>query len=291
MAEPEHTVRACSPSEPSAKPPNARSRAIRFTPSMDMAILACVNEVGAHIAPYGHSQKLFERATVACRAHPSFTDKTLTVKSVWDRFKKLLADFKKVDRVNRSASGITEEYGAKEELLQDIFDAIGEKEEQERAERGERRAAESRLLEAGENLRSRALNRKRRREKSPGTDMSSGMLDSETPDIDGMSRSDHDLIQRAEQRQERREELDIKRFALEESTSKLEQEKIELLKRRCVADEAKTEIEKERLSQDRVRQEKEDRRLELEEQRMQLEKEEREKLLALMTALVDKLTK
>jgi hypothetical protein len=40
-----------------------------------------------------------------------------------------------------------------------------------------------------------------------------------------------------------------------------------------------------------VRQEKEDRRLELEEQRMQLEKEEREKLLALMTALVDKLTK
>jgi hypothetical protein len=51
----------------------------------------------------------------------------------------------------------------------------------------------------------------------------------------------------------RREELDIKAFALQESTARLERAHFEFLKRRCESDEARVNVEKERLLQDRMK--------------------------------------
>jgi hypothetical protein len=96
----EHEDASITSGEPAQNTANARPRAIRFTQSMDMVILEFVNETGAHIAPYGQSHKLFERTTSACRAHPSFAGCVLSVKSVWDRFKKIIVDHKKVDAEN-----------------------------------------------------------------------------------------------------------------------------------------------------------------------------------------------
>jgi hypothetical protein len=117
-------------------------------------------------------------------------------------------------------------YGPKEELLQEMMEAIREKDEQERVDRGERREAESSLLEASENMRTCAMQRKRRRETSPSNGDSVNYSEDERSDIDGMPKSDDGLIQHAEQWQKRREQLEIKRFALQETTARLEQEKL-----------------------------------------------------------------
>jgi hypothetical protein len=89
----------------------------------------------------------------------------------------------------------------------------------------------------------------------------------------------------------RREELDIKAFALQESTARLEREKFEILKRRCESDEARVNVEKERLLQDRMKQKNDGERLKLDVERYKLEREERSGMFSLMTALVDKLKK
>jgi hypothetical protein len=286
MAEPADAV-----SIESGEPISARPRAIRFSAAMDMVILETVNEVGAHISQYGQSQKLFERAANACRAHVSFANCNLSVKSVWDRFNKLMSEHKKADAANRGASGIVEEYGPKEELLQEMMEAIREKDEQERVNRGERREAESRLLEAGENMRTCALQRKRRRETSPGNGDSVNYSEGERSDIDGMPKSDYELIQHAEERQKRREELEMKRFALQETTARLEQAKIEFLKRRCESDETKVNVEKQRLLNDSIRHQNEERRLQIDVERHNMEKEHRAGMLDLMGALIEKLKK
>jgi hypothetical protein len=130
MTEPEDAI-SIGCGEPAQNTTPVRPRAICFTAAMDMVILETVNEVGAHISQYGQSQKLFERAANACRAHTSFANCTLSVKSVWDRFKKLMSEHKKADAANRGASGIVKEYGPKEELLQEMMKPIREKDEQE----------------------------------------------------------------------------------------------------------------------------------------------------------------
>jgi hypothetical protein len=205
--------------------------------------------------------------------------------------KKPIADFKRIEAANLAASGIAESYVEKEELLQEVVSAIAEKEHQERAERCDSLVAESRLLEAGEELRSQALQRKRSRERSPDEETSWAGSERDRNEIDGMSRADHDLILRAEQRQVRREELDSKRYILQESTAKLDEEKIELLKRRCVADEARIDVERGRLLQDQIRQVNDEKRLKLDMERFELEKDERKQTMSLIEALVAKLNK
>jgi hypothetical protein len=106
-----------------------------------------------------------------------------------------------------------------------------------------------------------------------------------------MPRTDYELIQHAEEKQKRREELEVKRFALQESTAKLGQEKLEFLKRRCESDEAKVNVEKQRLLNDNISQQNEEKRLELDMERHNMEKEHRSGMLNLMGALVEKLKK
>jgi hypothetical protein len=88
-----------------------------------------------------------------------------------------------------------------------MMEAMREKDEQERADRGEQKQAESSLLEAGDNMRSNALQRKRRRETSPGNVDSVNYSQGEIYDIDGMPKHDYELIHHAEERQKRRGEL------------------------------------------------------------------------------------
>lgn len=61
---------------------------------------------------------------------------------------------------NASASGISEEYGEKEVLLDDLILEIDEKHEAENALREEKNANEKRLLLAGEKIRDQALRRR-----------------------------------------------------------------------------------------------------------------------------------
>jgi hypothetical protein len=146
-------------------------------------------------------------------------------------------------------------------------------------------------LEAGENMRSYALQRKRRRETSPGNGDSANYSEGEKYDIDGMQKNDYELIQHAEERQKRREKLEIKRFALQQTTARLEQEKNEFLKRRCESDEAKVNVEKQRLQNDSIRQQNEEIRLQIDVERHNMEKEHRAGMFDLMGALIEKLKK
>jgi len=52
-----------------------------------------------------------------------------------DRFKKLVSDRRKEDKKKSMSSGISEEHGEKQQLLDDIIAEIDEKAERERAEK------------------------------------------------------------------------------------------------------------------------------------------------------------
>jgi hypothetical protein len=107
-------------------------------------------------------------------------------------------------------------------------------------------------------------------------------------EIDKMPRTDFELIQHAEEKQKRRGELEINRFALYESTAKLENENLEFLKRCCESDEAKINVENQRLQNDSIRQRNEEKCLELDIERHNTEKKQRYEMLNLMGALIRK---
>jgi hypothetical protein len=112
MAKPEDAI-----SIESGEPVTVRPQAIRFTAAMDIIIRETLNKAGPHLPQYGQSQKLFERVANACKAHTSFAYCTLSAKSVWDRFKKLLSEDEKAEAANHGASGNVEETGQRKNFV------------------------------------------------------------------------------------------------------------------------------------------------------------------------------
>jgi len=79
-------------------------------------------------------------------------------KTICDRFEKLSTDRRIDEKRNAVAPGISEDHGEKEQLLDDFIQQIDEWQEAGKVEKEERTTKEKRLIEAGEEMRERALN-------------------------------------------------------------------------------------------------------------------------------------
>lgn len=226
----------------------------------DLTLLKAVRATDAHVSGYGEKMKGYEKALdtfikevpsiVFChQAKPS-------AKSLRDRFLKLVDHRKRAVKAAVSSSGISEVVAEKDVLLDDLIHEMSEHEEALKVAKEEQTDAEKKLVEAGEKIRTTALERRKKKKDSDPSDNS------------------------AEEKEKKK-----KRSASEwlESHNK---EMMEALKRRRETEEcnlhlnkAKMELDKQVLEEEKARFERTqaaaERRLRLDEARFELEKEER----------------
>lgn len=121
--------------------PNIRKR-MRFSSTMDILLLQAVTLHDAHIAPHGMMQKRFEDVfDVFLKTLPSSAVKNcinVSWKTLSDRFRKLVVDRRFTNRKTVGMSGISECFGEREQLLDDVIHTMYESTETVRDERGEK---------------------------------------------------------------------------------------------------------------------------------------------------------
>jgi hypothetical protein len=115
---------------------------------------------------------------------------------VWDRFKTIIADHKKADSENRAASGISEDCSTKKELLQEMRYVTSMSKKERIAWIGEMPRIDYGKPEITQISRTP---KERRRKTSPGNETFLNITEGEKSEIDGMSRSDYEMIHHAEE--------------------------------------------------------------------------------------------
>lgn len=282
-----HPAPKSTPQTPAQTTPNKLKR-IRFNSEWDALLLKSVVANNAHIAEHGQSQKKFEEtvATFIASAPPSKMNTVIrpSWKTVYDRFKKLVADHRSEDRTNAGASGIDEEESETSALLYDIVQAMDDTAEARRAERNEKTDADRRLQEAGEIIREQALTRVARPTRTVTEDEESVKKKRKASDSYGSDDEQSALIKSHIDAQskadEKRCKIETERLQLERSgfeQQKLFQDREHILKMR------RMELEERRLALDEKRV-----ALDAEERRSQIE--ERSKTLEVLGSLVKKLS-
>jgi hypothetical protein len=133
-----------------AMPENRAVPRRKFTEEHDVALLKKVIACGAHVSRRGSQMDKFEEVSAALNnsgALPWVTDAKLFL----DRFKSLVSAFKRLDRVQASASGTKEEYNEKDQVPSDILAAVDDANERGHSELLKLAKRDKELLEAGEN--------------------------------------------------------------------------------------------------------------------------------------------
>jgi hypothetical protein len=82
-------------------------------------------------------------------------------KTLYDRFKKLVKDFRKEDRVSRTRTGVEEVYSEKQILPGDICSHMDDEGDRIAEEKSEKSRAELALTAAGADMRSKAMRRRK----------------------------------------------------------------------------------------------------------------------------------
>eukprot|EP00171_Calliarthron_tuberculosum_P022844 IDg22844t1 len=142
---------------PDLPPPEATS-AVQVFGRFRHGTSAAAQLTGAHIAPWGKKAEMFEEVhTILVQSHQYKSCKTdrmaaSTVKTVQDRFNNFVLERKAANRANEKASGVAEEYGEKESLIDIVVNQMHEKKKKAAEEKNEKRALESRLRSAGEEV-------------------------------------------------------------------------------------------------------------------------------------------
>ncbi|KAI0556720.1 rab11 family-interacting protein 1-like isoform X1 [Gracilaria domingensis] len=275
---PEHSI-----SKPQSQAKTKLKR-FRFSDTYDLFLLRSVRDADAHVPQWGETESLFDKVIstfMTLVPHRAFTCMHKpSKKTLIDRFKRLVCARREQNKVNERASGIAEEYGEKENLLDDLILEIDERTEQTRQEKAELQAKETKLIEAGEMIRSKALNRssKLKRKNHDVTGPESSFHSKRVKQVDALQSDDAitTLIMEQSREQQKRESERIR----------VEQERLEVEKCR-----AERELER----YETLKSESE-RRMALEEKRFELEKEERRQameerkhMLNIMAALSRKL--
>jgi hypothetical protein len=134
----------------------SRSARRKFTDDLDAALLKEVVAHSAHLAKRGESGSLFEVVAKALNDTQMLPWST-EGKHCADRFNLIVRLFRQTDRVRRAASGQEEEYGEKEQPLDDIVCAIDDANEERRVQREEASRRDERLREAGQAVRAQAM--------------------------------------------------------------------------------------------------------------------------------------
>jgi hypothetical protein len=131
----------------------------KFCEADDIALLKEALAHNAHVCRRGKLTEKFEEVAVSLNDSSALPWPT-NGKHCTDRFKLLVANFRRIDRARSSASGIEEEYGEKDQLLADIVSAIDDTEERTRLERENVLRRDDRLAKAGQEVRATAMKRK-----------------------------------------------------------------------------------------------------------------------------------
>ena len=124
--------------------------------------MRCIN---AHIPEWGKAESLYDEVLkLFLRQIPDAVflhSQKLCIKTLVDRFNRLVARRRENVKRSSSASGIIEVHGEKEVLLDDFISEIDEKEESTRAEKEMRSNNDKMLVAAGECIRVKALKGKK----------------------------------------------------------------------------------------------------------------------------------
>jgi hypothetical protein len=143
--------------------PVSRSSRRKFGEAEDIALLKEVLANEAHMCRRGTMTDKFDEVACALNNSEALPWST-NGKHCNDRFKLLLAGFRRTDRARASASGTEEDFGEKDQLLADILSAVNDNEERGRVEREESAKRDERLVNAGQEVRANAMRRRAREE-------------------------------------------------------------------------------------------------------------------------------
>jgi hypothetical protein len=141
-------------------PPELRAlQRIKFGERENISLLKEVISSDAHVSRRGALMEKFDEVITALNNSGSMPWRTDS-KHCLDRYKILLASFKRADRARASASGAEDEFNEKDQLLSDIVIATDDADERGRVERMETARRDARLIQAGEEVRSIAMRRR-----------------------------------------------------------------------------------------------------------------------------------
>jgi hypothetical protein len=144
-----------------AAPENRTIPRRKFGEDHDTLLLKEVLACDAHVCRRGSQKEAIEEVSAVLNSSSALPWKT-DGKHCLDRFKLLVACFRKVDRARASASGTEESFGEKDQLLSEIVTAVDDAKERGRVERLETARRDKELLNAGEKIRFQAMNRRAR---------------------------------------------------------------------------------------------------------------------------------
>lgn len=135
-----------------------------FTKDIRITLLQAVRVHDAHKAPHGKKEKYFSKVldTVITNLPSSLwiTMQKLTIKTMRDKLRCMMADRREVYKINANSSGIAKTIGPAEELLDDFLHEVQELEEARARERNETTAREETLIQAGEQIQQSAVTRR-----------------------------------------------------------------------------------------------------------------------------------
>ena len=140
---------------PTNRPPVRR----KFGEEEDILLLKEIVANGAHAVRRGSQSDKFDEVGTSLNANgvmPWSTDG----KHCIDRYRLLIATFRRADRARAATSGAEEEFGEKDQLLSDICNAIDDADERGRLERREASRRDAELQYAGEQVRAAAMSRR-----------------------------------------------------------------------------------------------------------------------------------
>lgn len=267
---------------PSVSPTITKKRRIRFNKSLDAALLKCVTITGCHLAAHGKMQSKYEEAiphfVQSAPLHTLDNVQQPSWKTLSDRFKKIVEEHRTARKRNERATGISEEYGEREQLLDDLLLEIDEHEENIREKNEEKTALEQRLATGGEEIRRLSMNRTGSSSRNPNASTSiqeseEGTGDNGDNNSTGRRRrsghdegeSDDEVIMILKRSVNDRNEIEGKRIKIEEERLKLECKRLE---------EQQLNLENER-SERKRKLDMEESRIELDRKRLDMEREDR----------------
>jgi hypothetical protein len=203
----------------------------KFGETEDIALLMDIVANDAHVCRRGKVTKKFEEVARALNEGNAFPWNT-NGKHCNDRYKLLLANFRRADRACALASGTEVEFGERDQLLANIQSAVNDNEDRGRTEREESAKRDERLAKAGQEVLANVMSRKH----GARSDAKSGNADEDGDDAERLTTShdDEDMITPTNSRRGRKRkkhstlELEDVLAATQEKLSEQEQMRLKL---------------------------------------------------------------
>ena len=178
----------------------------RFTEELDFFLLKEAILAGAHIPPHGKQQEYFKEVAKALNNTNVLPWKT-DYKHFLDRYRLILTAYQISDRHKASSSGIEEEFGQREQLLEDIRNLVDDEKDRRKQSREAEANKEVELVAAGVRVREQAMAKPLR-----GSSRSDSTADSQDKERNGSGNKKRKTY-KAEENEEKEEffELEYKR--------------------------------------------------------------------------------